>query len=621
MKSAEDIVSLYIQRKKDRAPLINRMDEARRHYNGEIVVPLPELDDIEKPAIANLIAQGIDQFSMRIASVMPDVSFPALRPGFQVSEDKAYERRMATLGWIDMNKMPMKMRRRARFMTAYGCSPVSISPVALDPNDHRQIPFWRPRNPLATYPAPTYDPDSIEPENCIFVDRRPLSWLREHYPQQALALHTGKASSDTLFEILEYVDAEETVLVAMGAAKTQNGYEPAAGGSMQTILERIPNRAGICPVVLPGRVTLDRLSGQFDQLFGMYQRQAKLDALETIAVFRSIFQDEWVVSHPNANGKPRIVEEADGKQGRRGMIENGMLQAVGIQTNQGVPLALDRMERAQRMTAGIPAEFGGESPTNIRTARRGEMVMGSTIDMPIQEYQEIFAASMEAEIRRAIAIQKAYYGKKPSQFVMGTSGEVTHKDYIPNEAFETDLCYVKYSIPGNDINGMVIAIGQRVGTGIMSKQTAREMDPAIEDPIRERDQVELEGIRQALLTGLEQQAASGQLDPASIARIAQIKAENHVPLEVAVNRVHEEMQKKQAANQQAQQQGQGLVPPGQESMNPNQPTLTEAMPGLAAPNVGAPIAPPEAGSNNLESLLSTLRRPARQSSSEAALGM
>lgn len=168
---------------------------------------------------------------------------------------------------------------------------------------------------------------------------------------------------------------------------------------------------------------------------------------------------------------------------------------------------------------------------------------------------------------------------------------------------------------------MVISIGQRVGTGIMSKQTAREMDPAIEDPVRERDQVELEGIRQALLTGLEQQAASGQLDPASIARIAQIKADSHVTLEVAVNRVHEELQKKQAAQQQAAQQGQGLVPPGQELQNPEQPSMAEAMPGLSAPNVGAPIAPPEAGQNNLESLLSTLRRPAGQSQAEASLGM
>ena len=623
MRSAEEIVSLYRQRLKERSPFINQMEEVRRHYNGDVVVPLPELDELEKPAVANLISQGIEQFSMRVASVMPDVSFPALRPGIQASEDKAYDRRMATLGWWDMNRMPIKMRRRARYMTAYGSSPITISPVALDPNDRRAIPFWRPRNPLATFPAASYDPDNMEPENCIFVDKRTLAWLRTTYPEQARALYTAKESDDVFIDILEYVDAEETVLVAMGMDRRPDPYssQTTQPSAMQIILERIPNRAGICPVVMPGRITLDRMSGMFDQLLGMYQRQAKLDALETIAVFRSIFQDEWIVSHPNANGKVRVVEEADGKQGRRGIIENGNMQLVGIQTNQGVPLAMDRLERAQRLTAGIPAEFGGESPSNIRTARRGEMVMGSTVDMPIQELQEIFAASMEAEIRRAIAYQKAYNGSKPSQFVMGTSGEILHKDYVPNEAFETDLCYVKYSMPGSDVNGMVIAIGQRVGTGIMSKQTAREMDPAIEDPVRERDQVELEGIRQALLTGLEQQAASGQLDPASIARIAKIKAERHVPLEIAVNEVHEEMQKQQAMAAQAQQQGAPFAPPGQEAVNPEQPNMVDQMPGMApAAAPGAPIAPPEQGQVDLASMLRSLRQPANQSFAERALG-
>lgn len=619
--TAEQIVTLYQQRKRDRSPYINQMDDVRRHYNGDVVVPLPELDDMEKPAVANLVAQGIEQFSMRVASVMPDVSFPALRPGIQTSEDKAYQRRMATKGWLDMNKATMKMRRRARYMTAYGCSPVSISPVSLDSHDKRAIPFWRPRNPLSTYPAQSYDPDSMEPENCIFVDKRSLAWLRETYPQQANALYTAKETGDVFINILEYVDAEETVLVAMGVDRRPNEYNTVVQSSMQLVLERIPNRAGICPVVMPGRITLDRMSGMFDQLLGMYQRQAKLDSLETIAVFRSIFQDEWVVANANSNGKPRIIEEADGKQGRRGIIENGNLQVVGIQTNQGVPMALDRLERAQRLTAGIPSEFGGESGSNIRTARRGEMVMGSTVDMPIQELQEIFAASMEAEIRRAIAFQKAYHGDKPSQYVMGTSGTVTQKDYVPNEAFETDLCYVKYSVPGSDVNGMVIAIGQRVGTGIMSKQTAREMDPAIEDPIRERDQVELEGIRQALLTGLEQQASSGQLDPASIARIASIKATDHVPLEVAVSRVHEEMQKKQAQAAQAQQQGQPFAPPGQEAANPEQPNMVDQMPGMTPPGApGAPMPAPDQGPQDLASMLRSLRSSANQSPAEQALG-
>jgi len=621
--TAEEIVNLYHMRRNERSPYISKMEEVRRHYNGEIVVPLPELDELEKPAVANLISQGIDQFAMRVASVMPDIAFPALRPGIQVSENKARDRRMAALGWWDMNKIGMKQRRRARFMTAYGCSPVSISPVSLDPNDKRQIPHWRPRNPLSTYPAQSYDPDNMEPSDCIFVDRRPLQWLMENYPEKARMLFTGKERNEKLFEILEYVDGEETVLIALGAQRDPNAYnDPSAGIAQVVELERIVNRTGICPVVYPGRVTLDRLMGQFDTMLGMYMRQAKLDALETIAVFRSVFPDEWIVGHAQG-GKPRIIQEADGKMGIRGEIENGTLQVVTLNPSQQAPQAIDRLERAQRLTAGIPAEFGGESGSNIRTARRGEMVMGSTIDMPIQEYQEIFAASMEAELRRAIAVQKSYYGNKPSQFVMGNNGKVTHNDYVPNETFETDLCYVKYSIPGSDVNGMVIAIGQRVGTGIMSKQTAREMDPAVEDPIRERDQVELEGIRGALLTSLEQQASSGQLDAASIARIAQIKAETHMPLENAVNQAHEEMQKLQAQHANAAQQGQPTAPPGQENVDPNQPNMADAMPGMSqgqtAP-LGTPIPPPSAGQTDLSSLLQQLRGPSKQSPAEMSMG-
>ncbi|NCV60837.1 MAG: hypothetical protein EBW52_05455, partial [Betaproteobacteria bacterium] len=34
--------------------------------------------------------------------------------------------------------------------------------------------------------------------------------------------------------------------------------------------------------------------------------------------------------------------------------------------------ALDRLERQERLEGSIPAEFGGESASNIRTGRRGE---------------------------------------------------------------------------------------------------------------------------------------------------------------------------------------------------------------------------------------------------------
>jgi hypothetical protein len=199
---------------------------------------------------------------------------------------------------------------------------------------------------------------------------------------------------------------------------------------------------------------------------------------------------------------------------------------------------------------------------------------------------------------------------------MGSDGKVVRPDYTPDEAFETDLSYVKYSMPGTDINGMVISIGQRVGTGIMSTQTAMEMDPAIEDPIRERDQVEIESLRKALLAGLESQAQQGTLDPSIIARIAAEKARNHVTIEDAVTKIHEQMQEEQS--QQAQTQQQAMGPEG----SPEMAMAPEMQPGMAMgpenPMAGAAPAAP-APQPDLASVLNSLRSPTRQSPAE--LGM
>jgi len=621
VKSAEDIVALYNSRLSSRGDYLGRMKDISRHYNNEVTVPLPELDSNEKPAVANLLAQGIDQFALRVSSVMPDVQFPALRGGISGSVEKARSRRLATLGWFDMNDMQMKMRRRARYQVAYASAPVSIHPVSLNPNDKREIPFWRVRNPLSTFPSDTIDADNMEPDDCIFEDARTLRWIKDNYPDSAAVLYTGKAPDSALFSILEYVDAEETVLVAMGAKRESKGYlagEEKSGVS-QIVLARVPNRAGICPVVVPQRIALDRVMSKFEAMMGMFHRQAKLDALNTISVQRGVFPDEWLVPHPNAQGmEPKIVQNADGKMGVRGIIKNGQIIAMNPMPGQHSETTLDRLERSARLSAGIPPEWGGESGSNIRTARRGDSVMSAAVDPDIQETQEIFAASMEAEVRRAIAIQKAYYGSKPTLFLLGMDNNIgKFPDYTPNEVFETDLCKITYPLPGSDANQMSVMIGQKVGIGEMSVQTAMEMDPLIKDPEMETSRIHMEGIRKALLSGLEQQAVQGQLDPATIARIAIKTADGKTTLEEAIVAVHEEEQKKQAdkQNEQAQAQQPGAMPggmpmpeqPGQPEAQPeDQPGLAAAMGGAGTPEGAAPVSAPPQGLGNLSQLLGQL---------------
>ena len=628
MKTAEDIVALYTSRLASRGDYLSRMKDISRHYNNEVTVPLPELDSNEKPAVANLLAQGIDQFALRVSSVMPDVQFPALRGGIKDSVEKSRSRRLAALGWFDMNDMQMKMRRRARYQVAYASAPVSVHPVSLNPNDKREIPFWRVRNPLSTFPSDTIDADNMEPDDCIFEDARTLRWIKDNYPDSAAVLYTGKVPDSALFSVLEYVDAEETVLVAMGAKRESKGYlagEEKSGVS-QIVLARVPNRAGICPVVVPQRIALDKVMSKFEAMMGMFHRQAKLDALNTISVQRGVFPDEWLVPHPTNNGmEPKIVQNADGKMGIRGIIKGGQIVAMNPAPGQHSETTLDRLERSARLSAGIPPEWGGESGSNIRTARRGDSVMSAAVDPDIQETQEIFAASMEAEVRRAIAIQKAYYGSKPTLFLLGMDNKIgKFPDYTPNEVFETDLCKVTYPLPGSDANQMSVMIGQKVGIGEMSVQTAMEMDPFIKDPEMETARIHMEGIRKALLSGLEQQAVQGQLDPATIARIAMKTADGRTTLEEAVVAVHEEEQKKQAdkQNDQSQPQQPGAMPggmpmpgqPGQPGAQPeaqpeDQPGLAALMGGQGAEEGAPTVTAPPQGLTNLKDLLGSLHQP------------
>ena len=214
---------------------------------------------------------------------------------------------------------------------------------------------------------------------------------------------------------------------------------------------------------------------------------------------------------------------------------------------------LDQLERNQRLSAGIPAEFGGESPTNVRTARRGEMVLGNTVDMPIQEYQEIFEMSAEAEIRRMVAVQKAYYGKKPSMFVLPGDGKVVREDYVPDDTFATDQARVFYPLPGSDANGIAVAIGQKIGMGIMSTETGMELDPTIEDPQREKHRIIMDGLEKALLAGIEQQLTAGQMDPVMVAKIQMKLIDPEMTLADAINAAHKEAQNEQAQQAQAQQ--------------------------------------------------------------------
>ncbi len=320
---------------------------------------------------------------------------------------------------------------------------------------------------------------------------------------------------------------------------------------------------------------------------GMYYTRARLQALTEIAIERGIFPEEYLVARVGEN--PEILQLADGKNGVLGVVKGGDIQQLQLNPGYKTDTALDRLERQERLEGSIPAEFGGESGTNIRTGRRGDAILSATVDYRVQEAQSTFEASLFEEDKIAIAIEKAYWGNTTKTFFIPSRSTVGQESYIPNKIWQTDFHYVAYSAAGSDVNSLIIGLGQRLGTGLMSKESAREADPLITDPELEHDRIIAEGIEAALLSSIQQQAVdpNGPYQPEDLAYLTSLVIEKDVTLYEAVKRTDQRARDRQAA----------AMPQG----------APETMPGLAMPGMGAeaPVEQP-AGAPPLEALLAQL---------------
>lgn len=583
MLPVEEIVSLYNARLEAQGPVLRKMREVRDLANGDTVIPLSELDRNARTNVANLLVQGLDQTSMRIASVMPSPYFPPVKPGNGDSQELARLRKKIVLSYWDHNKLNIKQRRRARHFLAYSNAPVFIQP------DFKKLqPTWSVRNPLDTFPAPMEDPDALVPDNCIFTYTKTAKWLIDNYGDIVIGkLRMGRVTFDTKYTVLQYVCDNELVVCVMGSPLTE-GMSPSERAGLEVVeLERIPNRTGMPMVVIPQRISLDQPRGQYDGVLGMYFTRARLQALTEIAIERGIFPDEYLVARAGEN--PEIIQIADGKIGQLGVVKGGDIQQ--LQTNPGykTDTALDRLERQERLEGAIPAEFGGESGTNIRTGRRGENVLSATVDFRVQEAQSVFEQSLFEEDKIAIAIEKAYWGNQKKSFFLSGRASGGMTNYVPNKVFETDFHYVTYPSSGSDVNGLIVGLGQRLGTGLMSKESAREADPLITDPELEKDRITAEGMEAALLSSIQTQAAdpNGPYQPEDLAYLTMLTVEKNVPLYEAVQMTQRRAQERQAAQ----------APQG----------APETMPGLALPGMGAEMQPTPAGPPSVQGLLAQLQ--------------
>jgi hypothetical protein len=594
MRTPDEIAALYKERKNAMSTIQDRMARVRDAYNGDVKVVLPEIEGMTAPAVPNLLAQGVDQLAGRIASTWPTIG---VTPPTQSrsAERKARTAERALNGWWGANRLNLKNKQRARHLVAYG-----LAVTVLDWDHHRKIPVWKVREPIGAYPDPDIDPADPRPRDLVCSYKRTAGWLRSKgwgAQVQALGNSWNDIPDSEPITLLEHRDHDSTSLIVT-AGHTK--------GTRAALLDGYRHDLGTPTASISQRIGLNQLAGQFDQMLSMYETQARLMALEVIAVEKGIFPDVYLESRSG-----EIARFVDGPHdGRTGMVNitaGGQIRVVDVNPGYQTNPIIDRLERNQRVTGRLPAEFGGESQSNVRTGRRGDAILSAAIDMDVAEAQDLIATALEAENATAIALAKRFGKGETFTLHTGTGSAKRPVTFTP-DVFTTTDTSVTYPASGSDMNSLLVGIGQRVGLGYMSKRTAASMDPYIEDAEREHDTVIAEGLEQALLAGIQQQASSGQIPPLALARIMELVAGDRMELAAAIAKVTQEaMEAEQAAQEAAQAEAGGAMDPAMMAAQAAAGPAAAAMTGN--PDPMASVGKPPEGVKNLASLLGQLRLP------------
>jgi len=580
MYTFEEIVGIIRQRQEYQSPLMARMLEIKERYNGDYVIPLPSMEEepVLPPLTPALISENIDAVAQRAASVTPFIGCPAVDPtkerGRRSRQYADIRKRALAATWYQ-NRLKVKMRRAYRHLAGY-----ATTALVVYPDYNLGMPKIEVRDPLGVFPEPQAAENYDIPRNCGFIYGKSGDWLRANYSaareEMGGPIGKEKDARQELWDVAEWIDEDHIVIGIMGPRYTRS---PQAQPLHTTQLElsRYPNRAGMPCVITPGRITLDKIASSVSNIVGMTDLMAKLMALEILAQEKAIFPDRYIIGR---SGQVPMIVGGEWKDGREGEV-NVLLDAEQIgelhsSPGSGTNIAIDRLERNARVSTGTVPQIGGESYGALRTGRGIDALMGASLDPRVQELQETMEAHLPYLNECIFATYRGYFDDQKFVTFTGFAGDFGHVEFTPKEHFETFDNVVSHSIPGADVQGTTIQLGQLLQMKGISLNTFRVKHPFVDDPEAEGRRVDEEQLEDAVMAGIQNQAAQGTMPIIYVATIEKFRKDGHDIFE-SIRLADEEIREQQAKEVPEPGEGQMMAP--------------EAAPGLAGPP-GAMGGPP-----------------------------
>jgi len=595
----DQIVRVVRQRIQERTPLLMQLLEVKRRYNGDYVIPLPELDSepVMPPSTLAVIANAVDNLGRRAASVTTYDHFPVVKNG-AMYEERAHTRRRAWSATLYESQYALAHQRAMRHLAGY-----SMCTLRVVCDWKNEMPRIVVEDPLSTFPEPRKPEDARPPSNCAFLYEMPAGMIRSIWPkarkEQGGPIGPYPDGYTEQWTMVEWVDDDDTVIGIVGPKfplQQYRSYDPRSGDVPWLELSRAPQIAGRCPVIVAGKIGLAEIASQVANAVGMSDLMAKMMALAIAAQEKAVYPDLYAIGVQN--GSPLIVGGSwkDGRTGEMNIVQD--VSAVGQLRSDVSPMTLQTvslLERNFNASTGSNPAMQGETYGALRTGRAIDSIVGAQVDPLIMEMHQIVEAYLPYLADITFCTYEGAWGDKHYEIFSGWPGDRGMVDFIPNvDLKESHKMVASYAIAGTDVQQATIGIGQLLGMKLIGRKTARERHPWVGDAESEEHEILLEDLEQAVMAGVVNGLAAppgtpGALDPMIGELIYKYIDNGKRPME-ALRMAHQEAQKLQA--QQAPPTPAGMNGPPAQMPGVGGP----AQPGLN-PALGEAIVPPGENTN------------------------
>lgn len=506
------------QRQMSDSLIKRQMIAIRDRYNGDWVIPMPEIEDEPTlaPAVPAMIADTIDSTAMRSTSTRPQVVVPAMRVNDAAMKRAENTRKAVYASW-HRERLMLKLRRSIRHLVGYGTNVLGVVPCFEDKNARVEV-----RDPLTAYPDEMAAEEVRLPCDIGFIYPRSPEWIKNIYPE---ARDYVQNQYSEYWDLFEWIDSDNIYIGILGPrSRYDMGYSEYRGytsGKPPLKLRAFPNRAGLVPFVCPGRVTLDRVAGQVTKMVGLVDMMSKLMALEVVAAEKGVFADKYILSKDQmAPGLANGNDWLDGRTGEVNLITGA--DSVGEMThplNPGAFQTIDRMERAIRMSSGQPGIFGGELTGNIRSGQTITQAGAYAVDPRVQEVQETLEYELSELNTAILEVEKGYWPNRSYTCFSGWPTEKGMVEYTPSRDFVTTENVVSYAFPGMDITQITVALGQMMQMKLIDRKSAQRKHPLVDNPVEAEQNMVEEALTDAVLVSFLTRTQQGTMTEVDVTNV------------------------------------------------------------------------------------------------------